>query len=97
MPELTVETFAPLVGEAFELRAADGSLDATLVEATGTGDAPAPELRAPFSLLWEGPLAPRLQQGLHEVHHAAFAEPLVIFLVPVEQTETGTRYQAVFS
>lgn len=97
MQDLTVDAFAPLVGDTFVLRAADGSIDATLVDATATGDAPAPELRAPFSLLWEGPAAPRLQQGIHEVQHAAFDEPLVVFLVPVDQTETGMRYQAVFN
>ena len=65
LDELSVERFAPLVGETFVLRAADGQIEAELIEAVATGDAPAEGMRAPFSLMWQGPRAPQLQQGVH--------------------------------
>ncbi len=97
LDQLAVDWFVPLVGDAFVICAADGGIDATLVEATPLGTPPAGAGRVPFGLLWEGPLDPRLQQGLHEVRHASLDEPLVIFLVPVAQTETAMQYQAIFS
>lgn len=92
---LTAGLFAPHVGDAFVLRAADGQIDATLSEVT-PADAPAHDGRVPFSLVWEGPLAPGLQQGMHAVEHPSVGT-IEMFLVPIEPTPTARRYEAVFS
>lgn len=92
---LSLSLFAPLVGESFTLQAADGFVEAELLSAQPGHPAPggAPE---PFSLLWRGPQAPQLQQGMHVVAHPAM-EPAEIFLVPVGVDADGTQYQAIFS
>jgi hypothetical protein len=95
MAELALDTFRPLVGDPFVIRAADGHIDAVLTEATSLGEANGAP-RAPFSLVWRGPLDAPLQQGLHEVEHAAFG-PEVMFLVPIGRTAEGFDYQAIFS
>lgn len=94
--DLSHDHFAPLVGDTFVLRAADGQIDAELIEASADGDSPAPGLRAPFSLTWQGPPAPALQQGIHEIQHPVLGEH-VIFLVPIARTDAGMQYQAVFA
>jgi hypothetical protein len=94
--DLTLDLFAPLVGDAFVIRAADGAIEAELVDAvaaTHPGD-PAAQ-RDPFSLTFRGPEAPALQQGIHEVVHPAL-EPVTLFLVPLGPADGGPQYQAVF-
>lgn len=92
---LSLELLAPLVGDTFTLQAADGFIEAELVGAEPGQAVPggAPE---PFSLLWRGPKAPQLQQGMHVVAHPAI-EPAEIFLVPVGVDADGTLYEAIFS
>lgn len=92
---LTRELFAPLVGDTFTLQAADGYVEAVLEQVEVGQPVPggAPE---PFSLLWLGPAAPQLQQGMHVVAHPEI-EPAEIFLVPVGPHGAGMRYQAIFS
>lgn len=92
---LSLGLFAPHVGDTFTIYAADGAIEAELVSAEpGT---PVPGGAAePFSLLWLGPPAPQLQQGLHVVTHPAL-EPAEIFLVPVGPQGDAVQYQAIFS
>lgn len=52
--------------------------------------------RRPFSLLFRGPAAPRLEQGTFRLEHAALGA-LDVFLVPMEPDAEGPRYEAVFN
>ncbi|WP_210492448.1 hypothetical protein [Patulibacter sp. SYSU D01012] len=97
---LTVEDFAPTVGDLYRVTAGpEGryaeALEVRLAAAEGRGTAPAP-LRDPFALLFEGPPATVLAQGTYLLAHATLGE-LTIFLVPVGRTDEATRYEAIFA
>lgn len=93
---LTLNHFAPLLGEPFRLYDAAG-LEQTLrlVEAQPLGNA---ELdgRRPFSLIFEGPGGAPLAQQTYRFEQAAF-DVLEMFIVPVGQGASGIQYQAVFN
>nr|WP_316643991.1 hypothetical protein [uncultured Roseateles sp.] len=91
------QTFAPLLGERFELQYAGGeTLSAELIEARPLGKAWLEGGRAPFSLLFKGPSAPALPQQIFRLAHPAL-QALDVFLVPVEAHADGVRYEAVFN
>lgn len=96
---VTVETFAPLTGEPFALRA-DGApeLALELLEARSLPDAqrPAADGRQPFALIFGGPAEPLLAQQIVPLEHAALGR-LELFLVPIARDADGARYEAVFS
>jgi len=100
MPDLaalTADDFAPLVGDRFRLAAPDGrAVDVTLRAATSEPAAAAPGARGPFSVMFGGPAAPIVPQGIQRLHHPALGE-LELFLVPVTPDACGARYQAVFA
>lgn len=50
----------------------------------------------PFSLLFRGPVDPRLTQGMHDLKSPHLDLP-GLFLVPVDQDEDGFTYEAVFT
>jgi hypothetical protein len=101
LSELTLEHFSGHVDEAFQLRgtaddpAAPG-LEVRLIEATSLGDAPTEKQRAPFSLLFRGPAEVIVPQGIYRLGNEGLG-PLELFLVPLEPTSDGARYQAIFS
>ena len=90
---LTCEDFAPLVGTAFALADAPGELVLIEAEALPAGSG-AP--RAPFSLIFEGPLQPMLEQQIHAFRHATLGA-LELFLVPLSRGDSAVRYQAIFA
>ena len=57
-------------------------------------DAPA----QPFSLMFKGPMQPRLEQGTYTIEHDAMGET-ALFLVPVvpDKQDGRPRYQAIFT
>ena len=69
--------------------------DWELIEVTDLGDASPGGARAPFSLVFRGPLEPVLPQGIRRLEHAGLGE-LDLFLVPIGPDEVGMRYEAVF-
>jgi hypothetical protein len=96
LESLTLDTFAPRIGERFRLSAAEGNaIDATLIEATPLG-ASARGGRQPFSLVFLGPLAPVWPQRIYHVEHEAL-ESCDLFLVPIGPRDGGMQYQAVFT
>ena len=100
LERLTAETFAPAVGEAFVLDDADaGRLQLDLLESRlHHPDAPPADeagTRAPFSLLFLGPVEPVLPQRIYRLTHDTVGE-IEIFIVPVGRDENGTTYEAVF-
>jgi hypothetical protein len=98
---LTVEAFAPAVGEVFVLddeRA--GRLELELLEArTIERDAPALDtggMRTPFRLLFRGPGEPTLPQRIYRLQHDGIGV-LEIFIVPVGRDAAGVHYEAIFA
>ncbi len=106
---LAHHTFTPLIGEHFRLAVNGTTIALRLAEVTPLpplrrrNDAgervAAADVAArsePFSLLFTGPLTHPLPQRTYRLTHAAIAEPLDIFLVPVGRERDGFIYQAVF-
>lgn len=93
---LELPTFEPLLRQRFGLRVGDRAVELVLVEATSLGAAPRPALRAPFSLIFDGPHAPAFEQGTYELTHDAIGTQ-AIFLVPVARDADRTAYQAIFT
>jgi uncharacterized protein DUF6916 len=101
LDRLTATDFASAVGDIFVLDAGDaGALDLELVEARlHDPDAPAKDAsgaRAPFSLVFRGPVDPVLPQRIYRLEHESLA-PMEIFIVPVARDQAGTSYEAVFA
>lgn len=49
-----------------------------------------------FSILFQGPLAPRLLQGICSLEHDRLGQQ-DIFIVPVSENQQGICYEAVFN
>lgn len=95
---LQTDTFAPRVGEAFDLSLGEASAPLTLVEVRPLPAAPtfAGAVRAPFSLLFRSASPVVLPQKLYRLQNAALGA-LNIFLVPVARDSGGIVYEAVFN
>lgn len=94
--ELTLDTFAPAVGETFVVGGEGGAtVDLLLVEATAKDGGPhAP--RPSFSLLFHGPADPLLPQATYRFEHGSLGV-LEIFIVPLGRDEHGATYEALFA
>lgn len=93
---LTLQDFSPLRGGHFELNVGDqGLLALSLIDANALTPHPS-AVRAPFSLVFEGPAQPLLPQATYGMTHPSLG-PLDIFLVPVARSPAGIRYEAVFN
>ncbi len=97
LAEMTLGDFSARIGEAFRIALPDGPIELTLVEAEGIGrkDHAGPR-RAPFSLVFRGPMKPALVQRTWPLEHVAFGV-LDVFLVPIGPDASGMRYEAVFN
>ncbi|HEX8430201.1 MAG TPA: hypothetical protein VF625_02895 [Longimicrobium sp.] len=95
--DLTLDTFAPLVGQEFALDLdGSGTLTLTLIQARSTveeGDTR--RLRAPFALLFRGPRGDSYGQRTYRLENATLGT-LELFLVPIQPDAEGTLYEAVF-
>ena len=93
---LTVETFAELAGDRFAVRVApDATLELELIEANALGARPG-RGRAPFSVLFRGPLAPVMPQRIYPLAHETLGS-LELFLVPIGPRDGGMVYEAIFT
>lgn len=93
---LTLQDFSALRGGHFELNVGDqGLLALSLVETHALTSNPS-AVRAPFSLVFEGPAQPLLAQATYGMTHPSLGA-LDIFLVPVARSPAGIRYEAVFN
>ena len=95
----SLETFTPLVGQVFVVRIDESSsMELTLSEATpfGGDSATREGLRAPFSLVFTGPLQPVLAQATIPLEHPSLGS-IHIFLVPIGPHDGLMRYEAVFA
>jgi hypothetical protein len=93
--QLTVEDFTPYVDTRFVVAGGGFMLELVLAEAVARGQG-RPEGRAPFILLFQGPLAPILPQATYRFEHQDLAA-LEIFIVPVGPEGDRMRYEAIFN
>ena len=91
---LTIQDFEKLVDTAFVVRSVDPQLQLSLVEvkAMGSGEREG----GAFSVLWQGPREPMLEQAIYRLFQPGFGEQEV-FLVPVAEKTAGIQYEAVFT
>ncbi|WP_269580822.1 DUF6916 family protein [Roseibium sp. Sym1] len=91
---LTIQDFEKLVDAAFEVRTTAAALELSLVEvkAMGSGEREG----GAFSLLWQGPSEPVLEQSIYTLFQADLGEQ-DYFLVPVAEKDAGIQYEAVFT
>ena len=96
LESLTLESFTNLVGTDFHLDQTDGNgIVLRLCEAVAVSSAPGGQ-RQPFSLLFEMEGTADLAQGMYAIQHAQ-AGALELFLVPVQPSERGSRFEAIFT
>lgn len=99
LDRLQLAVFEPLVGRRVGIsRAGEEELEVELVEARGLGGGEG-AARQPFSLLYRGPAAPILEQGIYRLAHGELGE-LELFLVPLGPDREGgdaILYEAVFN
>ena len=95
LESLTAEVFSGRIGDRFRLQVTPVTTIAVeLLEATVLG-APA-KGRAPFSLLFRGPMTPILPQRIYRIDHDTMGS-LDIFLVPTGPRDGGMAYEAIFT
>ena len=96
LDKLTIESFEPHVGTSFWIRAGDRTIELRLTRAAKVMESEAARLaRTPFSLFFLAPVL--LPQQIYRLTHEGFAEPLDIFLVPIERDASGVTHEAVFT
>jgi hypothetical protein len=101
LDQLTHATFAPLVGKQFVVHVNEtNTVEMELIQATPLPIFPGPlgkaPRRAPFSLIFRGPLQQALEQRIYRVEQADFGAA-GIFLVPIGPDEVGQRYESIFN
>jgi len=97
---LTVDHFKPLLQKTCQLHVEAGSEGLALVveEAAEIPTAQRVEAgkRRSFSVTFRGPREPALEQGIYAVEHPDLGRQ-ELFLVPVNETDAGRFYEAVFT
>lgn len=95
---LQIDDFEPLRGTGFRIVAPGGGERSVVLESvTPLGDQGVGKRPRAFSLIFRPPAGEALlPQAIYELRHDT-AEPMSIFLVPIQPDEKGSRYQAIFS
>lgn len=97
--ELTEERFRELEGKVFRLElegAGAFELEVDEVSEMGNERSHPPDERSPFSVVFRGPREPLLPQRIYALDNDEVGR-LELFLVPVNRTEKGAYYEAVFT
>src|SRR6478672_9010612 len=97
LDDVTVETFAGAIGQAFEVVDDAGGVHPLTLEACEPGPpSPRPqEIRQPFSLTFRGTADEVLPQRIYTLRNEQLGT-FPLFLVPIGRDQGGTRYEAVF-
>jgi len=95
--DFTYETFAPRVGEAFQIQVSETeALQTSLIEVRPwVHDGDSRRQRVPFALVFQGPPGHAFPQRIYPVRNDGLGE-FEIFLVPLQPNAAGTLYEAVF-
>jgi hypothetical protein len=97
LEQFTIDTFRPLVGESFRVEGDDAPLELELAAVEELGErGDAARSRAPFSLVFRGPVEPVLPQRIYRFENETLGA-FEIFIVPIGPDEAGMQYEAVFS
>lgn len=97
LEDVTVDTFADRVGERFRIIVDDTTtVETQLTSVVPYGGEVAIARRAPFSVVFRGPLDVVLPQRIYRMEHEEVGA-LDIFIVPIGPDDEGQRYEAVFS
>lgn len=94
LDQLTVADFDALIGDKFEIKSQSSEISLKLVETKELRQSV--RKKGAFSLLWLGPKESPLDQASYEFGHPKL-ENTGIFIVPVEETDDGIYYEAVFA
>lgn len=94
LDKLTREDFGGRIDQPFHLTVGDDRLELMLREATPLGRGE--RAGGAFSLVFLGPGEPALEQGIYPLEHAELGR-LELFLVPINRTDAGMHYEAVFT
>jgi hypothetical protein len=90
---LNSQSFAAQLRTGFKVKT--GSGDAVTLELAEINEPPAPPQVELFSLLFRGPIAPRLSQQTYRFEHDKLGE-LDLFLTVLGVDEAGTSYEVIF-
>ena len=92
--KVTLQTFAPVVGDGFRVEAGEGiTLELELAEVSAAGDGAG---REPFTLLFRGPTEPVLPQGTYGFEHPSLGR-IEVFIVPIGSNADGVSYEAIYA
>ncbi len=94
LKHMTIADFKDQGSAQYRIETDAGAVDLTLIETTelGAGERPG----GAFSLLFAGPREPLLDQGIYRLARSDQDE-LELFLVPVNQTDDASHYEAIFT
>lgn len=101
LQELTVQTFVGHIGSAFRIAIEPaGVLAVELIDAESLSVRNRPtagaSMRAPFNLLFRGPMSPVLPQRIYRFEHDSIGT-FELFIVPIGPDAIGMRYEAIFN
>ena len=92
MKALSLDDFAPGIGEPYEMEVNGTAYPAELIEASALNDSG--REGGSFRLEFRGPVDPAFQQGTFTFRRDGAAHD--IFVVAIGRDQSGTRYEAVF-
>jgi hypothetical protein len=92
--QMTADDFDGLEEKTFEIVSTDPRIRLELIEVRKLGQSERDG--GSFSLLWQGPLDPMLEQATYRVSQAGIGDH-EIFLVPVAEKPEGYQYEAIFT
>ena len=90
------DTFFPLIGETFAIRAGDGRLELRLDAVRKLGHRREGAPRDPFSLIFTGRQGLRVPQGTYLFECEALGE-IGIFITQVADVAGGSEFEAIFT
>ena len=102
LEKFTITTFAERVGETFRICPEEiPPLSTQLVTVTDLSprmgrSLDAGDRRAPFSIVFRGPMTPILPQRIYRMEHEEIGA-FDLFIVPIGPDSEGMRYEAVFT
>lgn len=98
LESLSAETFRGCLNQTFHIETGEETIAAELVEVEAIKSHSRREDKAPFSVLFQGPLEKPLPQRIYRLSNDALGE-LEIFLVPLGPDAEGKAmiYESVFT
>lgn len=95
---ISIDSFIPLLNEKFIIYTDSKveDISAFLIEVTPLINSDEECRRQSWSLTFQFPPEPVVEQGLYEFEHAAIGR-VSIFVVPISQNDSGICFQAIFN